>query len=357
MHKPLALLLAALAGACASASSSTPAWEQYTALKTPDKLGGCAIGDIDARYKGEEIAAVSSTGHVYAVRYDEGIFRSELVAQLPGEMIQCAIGDLDPAHPGEELVAVGMAEGGEDDPGTGVVWMFSRTEQGWERRQVFEDSALLHAVAIGNADPDRPGRELVVAGFSRQVHLIVLEDGSFSSTSIADLSGNAKGVAIGPDGIVVACDDGSLIRIFKGPAGWTSIQLAQFSTPLARVDVRPEDGAILVCANDGRLRLIQGRDTYVLAGWEKRLRGAVFTDVDPRHDGDEMATVGYDGLIYVVTRDRDAESQEYVVTSTPVGRDSDRFHHLAAGAIRGLGHVLVACGYSGRVIVVDAVDR
>ena len=76
-----------------------------------------------------------------------------------------------------------------------------------------------------------------------------------------------------------------------------------------------------------------------------------------RLKNDEMATVGYDGLIYVVTHERDPDGAGFIVTRTPVGRDSDRFHHLAAGPIRGLGHVLVACGYSGRVIVVDAVER
>jgi hypothetical protein len=74
--------------------------------------------------------------------------------------------------------------------------------------------------------------------------------------------------------------------------------------------------------------------------------------------------VGYDGFVRVLgLRDaleddpsRGIRSGDRVVQEVQVGRDDDRLHHLASGSLAGLGRCLVACGYSGRVLVMSRLD-
>ncbi|MCP3914197.1 MAG: hypothetical protein GY711_01440 [bacterium] len=343
----------ALGCGCVASSTHTPGWEQYAALTTPEKLGGCAVADLDPRHAGEEIATVSAGGKVYVVRRDAELplFHSEIVAELPGEMIQCATGDLD-GRPGSELYTVGVAVGSEDDGGQGAAWRIRFVDGEWERTRLLGDEALLHAVAVGDVDPDHAGDELVVAGFSRTVHLLTPAGDSFEHASIASgLGGAAKGAAIAGRRLVVACDDGALVQVESVAGEWRQRELANYGVALARVAIGPE-GAVLTSANDGLLRLFEGGETLFIECFAGRLRGAVFADVDPHHDGVEMATAGYDGRILVIAID-DLVPEGPRFRLTPVGEDRDRLHHLAAGTLPSLGPVLVACGYSGRVLVVE----
>lgn len=356
--------LALLTSGCI-ATSHGAAWWQETVLEVPTKLGGCAVGDIDPDHPGNEIAVVASDGRVYCIRHGPSGWIHEVVAELPGEPIQCAIGDLDPEHPGDELVTVGVVRGGEGDGAPGVAYLLQKEPGGsWSEPLPLmlggDAGTLLHAVAIGDADPQHPGNELVLAGFGRELYVLTRQGTSDAQSDLAgDLPGNAKGAAIGMGGVVVACDDGTLLAFHKGEQGWAGRVLETYPDALARVTAT--DASVLVSANDGILRLHRdGGTTLNLLESPDRLRGAVITDVDPSHPGTEMATAGYDGTIRVLWVEtaerpdpsRNLERGEPFVVSRRVGRDSDRFHHLAAGELPGLGTCLVACGYSGRVIVV-----
>lgn len=357
--RQLLILLAVASAACVSTASSIPAWEQFTAFNTPDKLGGCVVADLDHRYPGDEIGVVSSSGKVYVVRRDPelGTFAREIVAELPGEMIQCAAGDLD-GRPGTELYTVGIATGGEDDGGPGAAWRIRLGAEGWEADRIFEDEALLHAVAIGDLDPGHVGDELVLAGYTKRVHLLVPSGNVFASQRITELPGEAKGAAIGPDkdglpALIVVCANGSAVRVRQEDDTWMRETIGLFDTALARVAVSA-DGNVLIAGNDGNLRHIVAGETEYIECSADRQRGAVFADVDPLREGVELATAGYDGRILVISRKVvDGEIRYHI---TGAASDSDKFHHLAAGELPGLGAVLVACGYSGRVIVVDKVE-
>ena len=130
--------------------------------------------------------------------------------------------------------------------------------------------------------------------------------------------------------------------------------IGRFDTALARVDVGPS-GDVLISANDGNMRVIVDGDVEYVECSNEPMRGAVFADVDFWHAGVEMATAGYDGRVLVFSREVTGGEVRYTITS--VARDTDKFHHLAAGELEGLGEVLVACGYSGRVIVVDGLEN
>jgi len=359
-------------------SSLHSEWRQQTAFEAGNKLGGCAVGDFDPRRPGEEIAVVAGDGRVIEVYRDEEAksgWGHEVLGELSGEMIQCALGDLLPEQEGLELVTVGVARGREDGsaPGLAVLWYYAADAERWISRPLLGDEALFHAVAIGDIDPDRPGKEVVLGGFSGVVHvgggfdLSQQELGSWVHRPLAAegserAAGNVKGAACGLGGAVLACDDGALLALRKRDGVWAIDELARWKdSPLARVAV-DADGA-LVCSNDGVLRyrqVLHGggvSSTTNAARREGRLRGAVIADLDPTRPGDEWATAGYDGRVYIVSlteMDRDEHGLRRIAsTDLPVARDDDKFHHLAAGTLPGLGTCLVAVGYSGRVIVVS----
>lgn len=335
------LVLAPLAVSCA-ATSPDP-WWQETAADLGGKLGGCVVADLDPALPGNEIAVVAGDGGVHLLWRDGHRWRHRRPHNTEGESIQCVAGELLPQQAGEELVALGVATGGEDDggPGRATAMGITADRETW-LKPLIESEALIHAGAMGDLDPGNPGEELAYGGFFGEARLI---GGQGTPTVLGPLPGNAKGAAVGLGGVVFACDDGSLVLFRRGGAGWRSEVLTRAPDALARVDATAEQ--VLFCANDGGLRLWQGGSTRLLHRSGDRLRGAVIADLDPAAPGPEYATAGYDGRIVVV---RDAGARNPRVTV--VGRDPERFHHLAAGVLPGLGPCLVACGYGGRVVVV-----
>ncbi len=351
-------------------------WAMEVAYEGDVRINGVAAGEFRRATPGDEIATVDRLGRIRVLhREGSGFDQTALTdsleimgivgAQHPGgELVQVAAGDLDPNAPGDEIVAVGKAEGGEDDPGLGLVRVLSRSGEGgaWvERRAV--TPALVHAIAVGDVLPDRPGLEFVFAGFFGEA-LVGYIDGASGTLLVDSLGaqhkGNAKGVCLMSDGIVLACDDGNTVRYRRTPTGaWTLIGTKQHGAALARIAAFDKQ-SVAVCANDGTFRLLRGdgfSQTTMLHRVGNRLRGSVIVDVDPSNPGPEACTAGYDGEIRVVYLHPNAELSRngvmgYSTTKKSVARDTAKIHHLATGDIDGFGPCLVSCGYSGDVLVV-----
>jgi len=327
----------ALLGLVACSSEAGPVWRQEVAFEAGQKLGGCVVAELEPGVPGDELAAVAQDGSVYVVERADGLWTSSRIAELPGEMIQIAAADLTQEFAGAELFTVGSAQGGEESDGPGAFWYHSHAAAGWQSELVFEDTQLLHAVCVGDIDPDSPGLEVLVAGYSRNVFLLYHQGQTWVPRQVGTLPGKAKGAASSGDWTVVVCTDGSVVRVVSDGDDLELRTIANLGGALARVAV--SDGAVLVSANDGVLRLIESETREVYRS-EDRLRGALFGEFDASHAGLETATAGYDGKV-TVHGDR----------VQVIGTDEDRLHHLATGNVEGLGTVLVACGYSGRVLV------
>lgn len=344
----LALLLPALAFACSSPDGSAESRGHEMLVQGAGKLGGCGIGELDERSGGPEIACVGSDGRVHVCRRDGGGWVAEVVDEVAGEQIQLALGPVGPKGLAA-LVTVGMEQGGEDDGGKGIAWMLWREQGLWQRRVLLRDSALLHAAAVGDVDPRAAGNEVVLAGFTRQLHLVTLGPAGPESRVIGSLPGNAKGLALGLGGILVACDDGSLVRFERFATGsadetWEREVLVRHEQPLARLTAQ-EDRA-LYCGNDGALRLWKDDASVELYRSSDRLRGAVFVG-GGRSDGGSVwafASAGYD---HTVRLHPELPSQGGVTALA----DTDKLHHLASGEIDG-EQVLVSCGYSGNLVLI-----
>lgn len=325
-------------------------WRDVVAYRSPVKLGGCAVGDVDPIWEGAEIAVVSRDGEVIVVRRDGQRWAHEVVARTGGELIQCAAGDVDPDSPGDELVAVGVAQGGEEDGGPGICVMIQRGAQGWRVVPLFRDTDLLHAVCIADLDPERAGNEILVAGASRRAHVLYRDGDGWGAERACDLGGEGKGAVAFDRGAALACEDGSVRMVARGTSpedgpNWTCHVLDKAPSGQARIAAA---GATLVLAgDDGVLALLDARGRRAIYREPDRLRGAALADFDPSSSGLEAATVGYSGRITVLYLDAGGWHPEVV------GNDPDRLHHLATGVLpTGASPAIVACGYSGQLHVV-----
>ncbi|MCB9896479.1 MAG: hypothetical protein H6825_00620 [Planctomycetes bacterium] len=322
-------------------------WASLTAAELGEKLGGCAVGDVDADSPGNEIVAVSESGRVFLVSYADGKWTHRVLGQAPGEMIQVALGELDPARPGLEVVAVGMAQGKEDDGGEGAAFVFFRDGDGWTMREAARASELLHGVAIADLDPDHPGNELLVDGFSGQATVLALGANGFERVVTVPLPGAGKMAVPHQDGVAIACADGSVSLVRReAPGKWTATNIARQPAGAARV--ASDDERLLVARDDGTLELVSGSLGKIIHRETERLRGAVLANVDPVAPGLEAASAGYEGKVWVMTNE-DLRWHEHEVYA-----DGNKLHHLAAGELTsvGSGVFLVTCGYSGRVVVI-----
>jgi len=350
---PAALLLA-LAAACAGPGHDAPAeWRAEAVWTAPTKLGGCAVGELVARAPGQEIVAVAITGEIHRLHREGDAWAHRVLADTPGELIQVAIGDADPTRPGNEVLAVGMQAGTEDDGGPGMAWLVTDVD-GPEPVLVplLEDTALLHAGCIADVDPDHPGAEVVVAGFGLTVHVLAHDGAGFVQTPAAQLDGPAKQVVGWRSGALVACANGELVHVVKQDGAWTSRVLATAPAGLARLG--PSDDAVAVARDDGALWLVDADGSGTVVHQEdQKLRGAVLAELDPTAPGLELASAGYEGRLVVLSEGADGERR-----AETVWHEDRRFHHLTCGEVdaRGAGLELVGCGYSGNVVVVRRTD-
>ena len=132
-------------------------WGATIAYEAGQKLGGCAVGDIDPSHPGNEILAVAASGDVFVVRHDAQGWHGEVVAKASGEMIGCAIGDADPARPGLEAVVGGMQSGGEESGGKGAAHLLYLDDAGWQLEPVEQHLAQL----LGRVEVERSAGVLV----------------------------------------------------------------------------------------------------------------------------------------------------------------------------------------------------
>jgi hypothetical protein len=320
-------------------------WSLQIAADVGEKLGGCAIGDVDPDVPGNEIVAVGESGAVYLVAFKNGAWTNEIIGQAPGEMVQCVLGDVDTNLPGLEIVVVGIAEGTEDDGGPGMAHVLFLEKGEWAMRDIYRSPALLHAACVAELD-NTLGAEVLLAGFSGQVVVMDLTEDGWVEIPAGELPGAAKNAVAYQDGVALACADGSLVLVRSGPDGYATELIGQVPAGNARLATDGE-GRLLVARDDGVLDLYTEGVRDEIYRESEKLRGAVLANIDPTQSGLEAVTGGYGKAITVLNQDGDNWD------GTRIFEDTDKLHHLTAGYIGALGSstFLVACGYSGRIIV------
>ncbi|MBI4881993.1 MAG: hypothetical protein HY812_20390 [Planctomycetes bacterium] len=328
---------------CALAAAvQTPHWRSEVLFQAPVKLSGCAIGDVDPALPGAEVAAVGGNGGVFVVGRGAEGWTGQEAFLATGEMIQCAIGEVLPDVPGLEIVAVGKAAGAEREPGDGAAFLVSRTEEGWRGERIHGSARLVHGVCI------HEGR-VYVTGYDQRFVRLAFDGTSWTEEELASLPGPGKNCIPMGDAFVIACSNGSLVRLRAHDGAWQAETIDQREKGRGRVGT---DGKRLVVSDDdGVFSLIEdGRRTELLHG-SLRQRGAVLADLVPERAGLEMATAGYDRTVRVFWTA--GEGFETVAPYT----DTERFHHLAVGNLDDDPALeLAACSFSGRVVLVEHVS-
>jgi hypothetical protein len=359
------LVAAALSGLClqarpqedvgsdvAGVTSEYPAagWDVQVAADLGEKLGCVAVGDVDPSHPGNEIVALGASGKVYVISHHDGAWHHEVAAHLSGEMIQCALGDLLPDVPGQEIAVVGMAEGSESSGGEGAAHIIFRHRTGWRSQELYRSPALLHAVAIGSLDPT-PGLDIMVAGFAQLAVALVNTKEGWVAEEAAELDGAGKSAVTFRGGVAIACTDGSVVKVRGTTAGWVSNVVDR--NPAGRARIACDGERLLVAGDDGALVLIAGGVASLLYESSSKLRGAVIAPLGAFAGFSSFATAGYDGQVVVM------RYTPYGLQPMVVATDSDRFHHLTSGElpVHATANVLVACGYSGRVLVIAGPAR
>jgi len=328
-------------------------WSSLVAADLGEKLGGCAVGDVDPTKPGNEIVAVGVSGTVYVVSFVDGAWQHEVAGKASGEMVQVVVGDVDPnpEHPALEIVCVGVAEGTEDDGGQGAAHVLFFDEGEWVMREIHRSPALLHAAYVADGVGDRPdldgtlGTEVVLGGFDDDLVVLDLTEDGWVPEVVGTLPGAAKNMVEYRDGVAVACADGSLL-LLRRPSDTWQLELLD-RAPAGNARMATDGARLLVARDDGGLGLYTGGVRKDIHRESDKLRGAVLANVDPPHPGVEAVTGGYGKTITVLTQDGDDWDD------TEVYEDGDRLHHMAAGHLSNLGSSIfvVACGYSGRIIV------
>ncbi|PIE25337.1 MAG: hypothetical protein CSA62_01315 [Planctomycetota bacterium] len=337
----LSLSLLLFLFACAAAPGDAGYFRCELALQHSHKLGGCAIGDLDPRYPGAEIATVSVSGEVFVLHWEQGRWHSQLVFRCPGEALQCVIGDALPEQEGQELLVVGMAKGREEEAGPGAAHLIRWDGQAWQGRKIHQEAALVHGGAIGEGS-------LLLVGFTKQAIVFSPEAGALRLRARVPLPGRGKTALWRGSEYVVACSDGSLVQIQGSGASWQARTLEKIEAGRARLACQGQ-AQLLVADDDGGLRLLTASGSKKVYSEGQKLRGAGFGPFVPEHPvkGPQLACAGYEGKIVVLLPGKGGEYRPLTLFQ---GRE--RFHHLAAGSLgRRPGRALVACGYGGRVLV------
>jgi hypothetical protein len=361
---PFTLAVLLLLSACGGREpEAEPAaqWKTATVLEAATKLGGCAVGDLFPTVPGDDIAAVGYDGSVYAIveMHVDGdrVWDSGVVAKMGGEMIQCAIGDADPTRPGNEIVAVGMKAGVEGSGGAGAAWLvYPPTEdrgslKGWGVELIREDTALVHGTCIAEMDPTHEGNEVVLVGFSNNAHVLGRTAAGWKTLATVPLGSPGKHAVAWLGGAAVPCAGGAVMHVRRTEHGtWTAEVVGRAAAGYARIAA--DGDRLLVARDDGALALRDAKGAWTEIHREgQKLRGAAFADLDPRAPGLEAATAGYERKVTVLRWGEEAWKAETVF------EDTGRMHHLAAGHVidRGDGSRaadLVTCGYSKRVTII-----
>ncbi|MEN8149259.1 MAG: hypothetical protein ABFS86_05515 [Planctomycetota bacterium] len=325
-------------------------WEARVVFRAPDKIGGLDVGELIASDPGEEIACVLRNGEAHIVLPSGSGSVTIKVADVGGEMLQCAIGDVDARYPGNEIVIAGMKSGTEEDGGPGAVYVLSHVsehEGAWRCAEAWLAPALVHGVTVMDIDPARPGNEIVCVGFDSAATIVYRDGDGWAHETVVDLPGKGKSVAPLGSQAVIATALGTVGFLTKDDDSWEFESLRVSEAGQSRLGVAP-DGRIVSAGDDGALRLIDDGKVTVIHREAQKLRGAVLADLDPASPGLEAATASYLMKITVLTPDGDGWRPEVVFT------DTGKFHHLDAGDILpdSPGMELAGCGYSKNLVVV-----
>ena len=331
-------------------------WTADVLLKSEHGMDGAAVGDLDPESAGNEVVVVNTAGEAWMARHAGDGWRPERIHKGDGELIMCAIGDVDPRHAGNEFVGVGMVRGQESLEGPGQVLMIGKDGSTWTATQVFEDSHMIHGVAVGDVSSRTVGSEIVACGFNHRVTLLS-RDGKQWQHEVVYVGNDRMKIAVVADvlpkreglEVVVSGSDGNVVVLWESRLGWKHEII--YSDPAGQSRVACGAPGVLIGGDKGKVTLAQRKDgrwtAECLARDSGKIRGVAIADVDNHVPGPELYACGYSQDVMQLVPDTDGFWRSRVIFAA-----ERPLHHLVAGDIDAAhpGPELVTCGHAGRLI-------
>jgi hypothetical protein len=252
-------------------------WNTSRQQENSSKLNhifGLAVGDIDTRYPGSEIAvADATTNYVYILVNDGGSWLELKVplADLPRNVF---IGDFDQAHDGDELLVTCLS---------GSVYSVAFESGNWQVDEIYKDSNTPMSVSIDDFNNSHPGDEVVIAGLSKNATLLWGSGSVWYNQTIWQAPGALEGMVFGEfdgkhDGkeLCIAGYSNTAVMLYETDEGWYNEIIFYDPNPL-----------------------------------QTELNGAVVTDFYPDNPGTELILIGFTGNITMLI----FESPDFKLTS------------------------------------------
>ncbi len=238
----------------------------FQALQTQE---GVAIGDVDAKYKGNEVLSVGIDGKVHVLHHEaNGAWVSETVWGCTCLINGVTVGEFNASHPGLELaVAIDKAR-------VAVINQDPKVPGGWAVATMQVQEITITNMMIYSADilPEYPGDEILVGSFSGDLFLIRWDSATsaWNITSIWRADFAILGVSFGAD----------VVPEIPGPELYVS-QLY---------------GNLTMLYQNGSKWMNQ---TVYHDKTNYPIYAAIPVDVDPRYPGPEIVSVGISPNLHV----------------------------------------------------------
>ena len=132
---------------------------------------GIAVGDLDPRYPGNEVAATDDSGHLIMIRKNGTGWTYENTWQDVGPGIidpyldTVVLADVDPAHPGDEMLLTGGSKYVTEI-------YFNDATSNWTVKRLWRDRSAPIQLAVGNLINTTPRNEIAVVGLSKNLTVL-----------------------------------------------------------------------------------------------------------------------------------------------------------------------------------------
>ncbi|MGA1873361.1 MAG: hypothetical protein ACMUHY_06785 [Thermoplasmatota archaeon] len=260
-------------------------WTMQEIFVDTDKNRGVWVGDVDPMIPGNELYSYGYSTNLVQIT---GSFASGWnTRQIWSDVArghEIRIGEIDPTNDYNEIALVGYANN------LSIV-----KPSGWKANVPFEGTGAIDGVAVGDADVDREGNEIVWCARDQKVYLGYYDSsGAFSYQDIWNSGGQQLTPAIG-----------NLREDLPG----NEILVVGLSS--GTEDVDPGDGTATVLSKSG-------------TGWsaeraftdEKLVHGADIGDIDPTIDGEEAVIVTFSFKAYMIWWDEDHWNSSFIFQDT-----------------------------------------
>lgn len=323
-------------------------WATRTLFQGDNNIVDLHAGMIDSTNIAltEVIAVDGPGGNIIQAEYSG--FYSEILYTGKNKLSGVTIGDIDPDHEGNEAIVAGM-----DMADKGILGMAWRDGSKWSSETIFNDYGEMLTPAIGDFD-DTPGNELAIVGMLQgregpgrgQTSMLKKSGGSWTDELIVNYHRFLHGAAIGD---------------FLSEHDGNELIVTSFTDTY-------DKGT----KTFGNLSVISKIPDSEGGGWNTSLvwqtgghvRKAVFADIVPDIEGDELYVVAKTGEATMLYQDETGFHHETIWTDpgTPglariaVGdADNDgKIEVLVGGDSMNVGLIeYTGSGWSGKVIFTD----